>query len=49
MQKNFSLNLFFVDVFEVNEENSRIRIRIRTKMSWIRNTALKTTDFAKPA
>ncbi len=36
--------LFFVGVFKVNDENSRswirirIRIRIHTKMAWIRNT-----------
>jgi hypothetical protein len=33
--------LVFVGVFKANVENSRIdaRIQIRTKMSWIRNTA----------
>jgi hypothetical protein len=32
--------LFFVSVLKINDENSRIRIRIwiHTKMSWIRNT-----------
>ncbi len=47
-QENFFLNLLFVGVLKVNDENSRIylvrgigmdpRIRIHTKMSWIRNT-----------
>jgi hypothetical protein len=42
-------NLFSIDIFKINDENSRIRIRIhnseawiriRTKMSWIRNTRI---------
>ncbi len=48
MQKNFFFNLFFVGILKVNDENPdplvkgmdpRIRIRIHTKMSWIRNIA----------
>jgi hypothetical protein len=46
-RKNFLYNYFFVCVLKVNDENSRgdqlvrgmdprIRIRIRTTMSWIR-------------
>ncbi len=35
MQKNFLT--FFFGALKVNDENSRIRIQIRTKMSWIRN------------
>ncbi len=40
-RKTFLKKLFFVGVLKVNDENRRIRIRIRihTKMSWIRNTA----------
>jgi hypothetical protein len=43
--KTFLKNYFFVGVLKVNDENSRIRIQIRirihTKISWIRNTSLK--------
>jgi hypothetical protein len=35
-QKNILQNLFFVGILKVSDENSRIRIH--TKMSWIRNT-----------
>jgi hypothetical protein len=38
LTKNIS---FLVGVLKVNDENSRIRIR--TKMSWIRNTDLNCT------
>jgi hypothetical protein len=40
---NKKRNLFFVGIFKVNEEKSsiRIRIRIRTKISRIRNTAIQ--------
>jgi hypothetical protein len=36
------LKSFFVGILKVNDENRRIRIRIRihTNMSWIRNTGL---------
>jgi hypothetical protein len=39
-RKNFVKNLFFAGILKVNDEKSRIRIRIRIhpKMSWIRNT-----------
>jgi hypothetical protein len=42
-QKNFLKNLIFVGFLKVNDENSRIRIRIRihNKMSKIRNTGEK--------
>jgi hypothetical protein len=32
---------YFVGTLKMDYENNRIRIRIRTKMSWIRNTASK--------
>jgi hypothetical protein len=32
-------------ILKVNDENSRIMIRIQTKMSWIRNTAKKHEFF----
>ncbi len=43
---------FLVDILKVTDENSRIplfrgmdpRIGIHTKISWIRNTALKSMD-----
>jgi hypothetical protein len=61
-RKNKIINLFFVGILKVYDENSRNRIqdldpdpnpdplvrgmdpgiRIHTKMSWIRNTALNT-------
>ncbi len=37
LQKLISKKKFFVDVLKVSDENSRIRIR--TKIPWIRNTA----------
>jgi hypothetical protein len=45
-RKTFLKNKFFVGVWKANDENSRIwiRIRIHTKMSWIRNTE-KTLPF----
>jgi hypothetical protein len=41
-RKTLLKNQFFVGFLKVNDENSRTRIRIRihTKMSWIRNTGL---------
>ncbi len=41
-QKTFFLNLFFVGILKVSDENLLVRgmdprIRIHTKMSWIRN------------
>ena len=37
-KKTFFLNIFFVGILNVNDENNRIRTQIHTKMSWIRNT-----------
>jgi hypothetical protein len=35
---------FLVDTLKIAYENNRIRIRIRTKISWIRNTAKKEVE-----
>jgi hypothetical protein len=42
-RKTLLKKLVFVDILKANDENSKIRIRIRihTKMSWIRNTGLR--------
>jgi hypothetical protein len=37
-RKTFCLNLFFVGIFKVNDENSRIRIRIHYSETWIRGS-----------
>ncbi len=37
-QKNFFLNQFFVGVLKVNDEKSRIRIRIHQSEAWIRGS-----------
>jgi hypothetical protein len=37
-RKKFNKISFFIGILKVNDEDSRIRIRIHTKMSWIRNT-----------
>ncbi len=44
-QKTFFLNLFFVGVLKVNDENSKIRIRIRIHLSevWIRGSGSGST------
>jgi hypothetical protein len=54
-KKTFFKIQFFVKVLKVNDETSRDpdplfrcmdpRIRIRTKMSWIRNTGFLENDF----
>jgi|LakMenEpi03Aug12_release.lakeMendotaPanAssembly.Ray.scaffolds.fasta_scaffold340705_2 hypothetical protein len=43
-QYTFLTKLFFVAFLKVTDENSRIRIQIRTKM-WIRNNAFLQTKF----
>ncbi len=37
--------MYFISVLRVNEENSRVRNRIRAKMSRIRNTVFLYTDM----
>ncbi len=55
MQETFFLILFFVAILKVSDENRRIRthqsearIRIRTKMSWIRNTGQRCGSGSAP-
>jgi hypothetical protein len=38
VEKLFEKNLFFVGVLKVNDENSRIRIRIYYSEAWIRGS-----------
>ncbi len=38
MQENFFINLFVVGVLKVNDENSRIPIRIHLSEAWIRGS-----------
>ncbi len=45
-QKKFSKKLVFVGILKINDENSRIRIH--TKMSWIRNTGFKSFLLLEP-
>ncbi len=42
-RKLFFQNNFFVGVLKVNDEKSRIRIQIHTKLSWIWNTDQKVS------
>jgi hypothetical protein len=46
--KTLKKNLFCVGVLKVNDENSRIRIRIHIKMSWIRYTASNIHSYSPP-
>jgi hypothetical protein len=39
VNKQKKLEIFVVDVLKVTDEKSRIQSNIRTKMSWIQNTA----------
>jgi hypothetical protein len=43
MQKTFFLEQFFVGVLKVNDENSRIRIRIHWSKAWIRGSGSGST------
>jgi hypothetical protein len=43
-QKELRKKSFFVGVLKVKDENNRIRIRIRTQMSWIHNTDVHTVS-----
>ncbi len=53
-QKVISKNTWkkFVDVLKVTDENNRIlvriRVRIHTKISWIRNTGMERLDMSRP-